>query len=366
MSLPALAILSAANSVHTHRWVNSLSKYFKVTLISLASHKDMTNSINPEIEVIYLPAKGRLAYFTAHKDLLKILHGRPFDVYNAHYASGYGTILRSSKLKPAVLNFWGTDIFEFPHISPLHKWILRKNVKAADIIVSTSHVMAREVKKVFPELRQDIAVVPFGVHLDKFAYVDRQPSEEIRVGTCKILSPNYAIDDMIKAYAIARSKLLPLGKTLTLEIYGDGPSRPSLEELTQDLNIQSSVNFHGWIKHDKIPDALYDLDLFLLSSLSESFGVSAIEAMATGLPVVATMTPGFSEVIKDQETGVLVPVHDPEAMAQEIVRLITDKEKYQLLSRAGRKSVEEQYDWNKNVAQFANVLKLAQMRATLK
>ncbi len=358
MKLPKLALLSAANSVHTHRWVNALSEYFHVSLFSLDIHRDVTAAIKDTVEVVYLPSSGKMSYFKAHKELNKILKGRDFDIYNAHYASGYGTILRLSRRRPAVLNFWGSDIFEFPNKTLIHKWILKKNIQFADVIVSTSHIMAEEIKRVFPGLKQNIHVVPFGVELEQFKYEQRTLDDIVRLGTCKILSPVYAIDDMIKAFAMAREMQKKEGRCLKLELFGDGPSRSELERLVAELGLQDSVTFHGWVDHRVLPEALSKLDLFLLSSVTESFGVSAIEAMAAGIPVVATQTPGFSEVILDGVTGSLVPVHDPEAMCLEINRLLNNQRLYQSFAMAGRTRVEEMYNWQDNVRRFADILRL--------
>lgn len=356
MSLSTLAVLSAANSVHTQRWVNALSKFFQVTLFSLDIHRDVTHAIENSVEVIYLPSSGKLSYFKAHKELNRLSKERHFDVYNAQYASGYGTILRLSRRKPAVLNFWGSDIFDFPNKTPLHKWILRKNTQSANVIVSTSKIMADEIKRVFPSLRTDIYVVPFGVELEKFKYKQRKIHCDVRLGTCKMLSPIYAIDDMIKAFAIVRETQKKAGRKLTLELFGDGPSRAQLEQLVTELSLEDSVTFHGWIEHKEIPKALESLDIFLLTSITESFGVSAIEAMAVGLPVVATKTPGFSEVILDGVTGSLVSVHDFKALSIEISRLLDNEVLYQAYSQAGRARVEEKYNWADNVKQFVEIL----------
>lgn len=356
MNSQTLAVLGAANSVHTQRWVNALSKSFDVSLFSLETHKDNLDSFCNEVKVHYLPASGKWAYFTAHKALNKLIGSKEFDIYNAHYASGYGTILRLSKKKPAVLNFWGSDIYEFPKTSVLHKYILRKNILFADTIVSTSNIMAEKIKEVYPFVDK-VKVIPFGVDMEQFPYRERSILKPpIRFGTCKLLNPIYAIDDMIKAFSIANEVLDAEGINSTLDIYGDGESRQELEELVRKLNLSSKVTFHGWITHSSVPAALNQMDIFLLTSISESFGVSAVEAMAVGIPVIATRTPGFQEVIVNKQTGVLVDIQNYHAMAKEMISLAKNNSNYIYYALNGLNRVKEKYDWNKNVADFKALL----------
>ena len=84
-------------------------------------------------------------------------------------------------------------------------------------------------------------------------------------------------------------------------------------------------------------------------SRSESFGVSAVEAMACEIPVIATKVAGFQEVVRDGETGILVDVDDVQAMADAIKKLYDDKELREQYGKAGRKRVQNLYDWNENV-----------------
>lgn len=356
MQRKKLALIAPANSIHTQRWALSLQPYFDVTLISLSQHASKSDDFEKKVDVIYLPSEGKLAYLLNHFRLKKIAALKQFDIYNAHYASGYGTLLRFSDLTPSVINFWGSDIYEFPHRSILHHRLLYGNIKFAQKIVSTSQAMAKEILQVYPKYDEIIPVVPFGVDLEDFKYQPKTLDQKVvNLGTCKLLSPVYAIDDMIKAFALAKEALNG-EMQLTLNIFGDGPSRSELEELTERLGVSNSVQFHGWTPHSEIPKALESIDIFCLTSLRESFGVSAIEAMAMGVPVVATNTVGFSEVIDHMETGIITPVADPPAMAEEIIRLIRQPMLYQSISSNGRSKIEDLYDWKHNVVQMVDIL----------
>ena len=138
MNRMSLAMLAPANSVHTHRWANSLSEFMDVTLFSLETHPAQEGDLKKEVRIHYLPSKGKSSYFTTPQALKKLCKERYFDVYNVHYASGYGTLMRLAGICPTVMNFWGSDIYEFPYRSKLHRFILGRNISHAEKIVSTS------------------------------------------------------------------------------------------------------------------------------------------------------------------------------------------------------------------------------------
>jgi len=122
---------------------------------------------------------------------------------------------------------------------------------------------------------------------------------------------------------------------------GDGELRPTLEQEVEALGLTRQILFAGW---QMVMPAVYaDLDLLVLSSLNEGTPVTVIEALATGTPVVATAVGGVPDVIVDQETGVLVPSGDAEALAQAVVRLLRDREWADALARVGQQSVFDRF-----------------------
>jgi glycosyltransferase involved in cell wall biosynthesis len=109
-----------------------------------------------------------------------------------------------------------------------------------------------------------------------------------------------------------------------LLIAGEGKLRGELEALARELNVQDHVHFLGYRKD--VPQLLRALDLFVLSSKEEGLGTSVLDAMAAGVPVVATQAGGIPEMVRDAETGLLVPVGDAEALAEAMLRMAVDGE----------------------------------------
>src|SRR5690606_7317873 len=125
------------------------------------------------------------------------------------------------------------------------------------------------------------------------------------------------IDDLLHAAAM----LLPNQPDLHVNISGDGPERPSLEALAQELGIAGRVHFLGRVPH--APDFLRQLDIFVLPSRFEAFGLVAAEAMAVGTPVIVSNAGGLPEVVAHGKTGLVVPVNSRPALAQAIAKLAT-------------------------------------------
>jgi glycosyltransferase involved in cell wall biosynthesis len=123
---------------------------------------------------------------------------------------------------------------------------------------------------------------------------------------------------------------------------GDGELRAALEEQIDALGLAGHVIFAGW--QVDMPAVYADLDLLVLTSLNEGTPVTVIEALATGIPVVATAVGGVPDVLKDQETGMLTPSGDAEGLAQAIVELLHAPERAEALARAGQGDMLDRFD----------------------
>lgn len=126
-----------------------------------------------------------------------------------------------------------------------------------------------------------------------------------------------------------------------LLVVGDGRRRPQLEELSNQLNLGSNVNFMGWVKNTA--ELYYGLDLLVMPSLAEGLGVSILEGLAAGLPVVGTKVGGIPDVIQDGKTGYLIPPKDSRAISDMVIKVLRDLPHAQDIGKAGRALVEEKF-----------------------
>jgi glycosyltransferase involved in cell wall biosynthesis len=138
--------------------------------------------------------------------------------------------------------------------------------------------------------------------------------------------------------ALARARL----PQIRLVIAGDGDERRALEARVTELGLEGRVDFLGW-RSDLA--ALYQsMDVFVLTSINEGTPVSLIEAMAAGVPVVASSVGGVPDVVEDGVTGVLVPPRRPEAVAAAIVSTVTQPERASVMAARARRSVSDRFD----------------------
>jgi L-malate glycosyltransferase len=132
-----------------------------------------------------------------------------------------------------------------------------------------------------------------------------------------------------------------------LLVVGDGPQRTALEALADELGIASRCEFVGAVAHADVPAWLNRFDVYAAPSRldSESFGVAVIEAGACALPVVVSDVGGLPEVVRDGETGLIVPRDDVPALQAALKRLVLDRALRERLGRGGRSHVEREYEW---------------------
>ncbi len=154
----------------------------------------------------------------------------------------------------------------------------------------------------------------------------------------------------------ALADVLKTHPDVTLTLIGDGPERAGLETEAAQLGLADMVKFSGYQSQDAVAKALAMADIFVLPSFAEGVPVVLMEAMATGLPVIATAVGGVSELVDHRENGLLVPPGDTAALAQALTRLLDDPGLCIDLGRAGRAKVTAGFDSQHEAAKLAGLL----------
>ena len=204
-----IALLAGQNSIHTVKWANALAK--RSHEIHLITQHDSEDVIDLEVKIHKLAFKSFIGYFLNQQELKKLLKEINPDLLHVHYASGYGTLGNLSKFHPQILSVWGSDVYDFPKKSRLHKWLVASNLANSDWVCSTSHVMAEQAKLIYPKI-ENMTVTPFGIDTKLFKPVNEIPQEEkkktITIGTVKRLAYKYGIDTLIMAFARLQKKFV--------------------------------------------------------------------------------------------------------------------------------------------------------------
>ena len=343
-----IALLGPANSIHLQRWAHALVE--RGHAVSVLSQHPCDRKLLPTAANLFtLPRNSALGYFTNALRVREVLAAWRPDVLNAHYASGYGTTAALCGVRPLLLSVWGSDVFDFPDESAFKARLIRGNLRRATAIASTSHAMARQVQRLVPEIT-DIVVTPFGVDLARFAPdAAQRDAATLTLGTVKSLAPKYGVDLLLRAVAalLQDSRVQALPQACRLLIVGDGPQRAELEALAAELGIAARTTFAGAVAHADVPAWLNRLDVYAAPSRldSESFGVAVIEASACALPVVVSDAGGLPEVVRDGETGLIVPRDDVAALQAALTTLVLDAALRQRLGAQGRVHVQREYEW---------------------
>ena len=217
--------------------------------------------------------------------------------------------------------------------------ILRRVWRRVAIGVAVSEAAASFLRRALPEAALEI--VPNGVDVGAFA--GAEPRTDLPAGR-RILWVNRL--DAQKGFPVALAafaKVLAEIPDAVLVVVGEGKDREALALLTE--SARARVDMRGAVPNDQVPSYLAACEVFVSPAVGqESFGIALVEAMAAGVPVVATDIPGYREVVSDGVEGLVVPPRDPEALAAALVTVLTEPELAKRLGEAGRERART-FDW---------------------
>lgn len=263
-------------------------------------------------------------------------------------------LLRACTIRlPYILTLQEGDSFERMfgriHIFPL-KPFLQWGFRHASVIQAISTYLGAWARVM--GYRGVVEIIPNGVAIRKFAHPTRLDSVPIKkekekfLITTSRLVPKNAVDIIIKSLS-----LLP--DTISLLILGDGPERQKLEQLAKEKRVSDRVRFLGFIPYDDLPAYLQSADIFIRPSRSEGMGNSFIEAMAAGIPVIATQVGGIADFLFDRSrnpshppTGFAVDVDSPEQIAQAVRKILEDTEETRAVVKNAQQLVAQKYEWD--------------------
>jgi len=220
----------------------------------------------------------------------------------------------------------------------------------SDCIVPVSEATAEVARRVERVPAHKLRVIRNGIDLAEFP-ARAQPSGSTPAPAIHVARLQRIKDQPTLLRAVRQ--VVDVEPDFQLDIVGDGPDRAELHALAQDLELDGHVRFLG--SRDDVSRLLSSASLFVLSSLSEGIPLTLLEAMATGLPAVATDVGGNREIVIPGETGLLVPAGSPPALAEALRALWADPDRARRLGAAGRRRVEQEFDMRQVVARYENL-----------
>jgi len=270
------------------------------------------------------------------------------DLVHAHYAIPHATsaylareIINDEVLKKKkngnnikiITTLHGTDItLTGLEISFLPT--LKFSIQKSDGVTAVSEFLKTKTQSQY-EIYKDIRVIPNFINLNIYKKLSNKETQCFKDRICKSnekiivhtsnFRPLKRVDDVIRIFKLVRDKI-----PSKLLLIGDGPERSNCEYLAKDLGVEKDVIFYG--EQESFIELLSIADLFLLPSQSESFGLSALEAMACGVPVISSNAGGLPELNLHGETGYIAEIGDVNKMADYALSLLEETNKYRIFS----------------------------------
>jgi glycosyltransferase involved in cell wall biosynthesis len=245
------------------------------------------------------------------------------DIVHGHYYLAGGTAVRIGRRRgvPVVISEHSST-FPAANVTGLHRWRAKRTLERASLVCPVSSHLEEHIRAtgIHPRSR----VVANAVDTDVFRPPIERPArrgDPIRLAFVAVIRAGKGLHELLRALAGIDER------RWRLDIAGDGPARGETERLAAELGLSKRVNFKGALTKPDVAALLQQSDLFVLPSHAETQGVVLLEAMACGLPVLATKVGGVPEIVDDR-SGILVPPGDEEALSGALRRMFDEFERY--------------------------------------
>lgn len=307
---------------------------------------------------IKYPIRFALSLIALIRDLYKFIRSKHIQVIQSHlrHANQLAVIVGKLSGVPAFPTVHNTMSF----VDRRSRWDPRVYVmKTVDGIIyrMASRILAvsEGIKEIIYQKygldNSKIVVLKNGIVLDSMRtnYMKFKKNHVISKNILNLIAVgSLTYQKALEVLVRATAELVGEGKdNVSVLIIGEGDERMQLEELIYDIGVESYVKLLG-IRHD-VMELMKDSDIFVMPSRYEGLSIAMIEAMACGLPIVASDAPGLNSYIRHMENGLLFPVEDYNALAQCILRLVNDEDMRFRLSCGARESFETEFDMRRNV-----------------
>ena len=288
-----------------------------------------------------------------------------YDLISAHWIlpQGFVAVLAGRLLRiPVVVTVHGGDVFGLR--GKISIWFKRMTLRGARTVTVNSSATLEAVREIDPNYSR-VQRIPIGANF-RVAAPEPQPAKlrsKYRSGAGPLLIfvgrlvPEKGIGDLIRAVSYLDEPY----PDISVMVVGEGPARHDTEGLAADLGIAQRVHFIGWVAPELLPNYLKAADIFVGPSKRaadgwvEAQGLTFVEAMIAGTPVIATRSGGIGDVVRHEETGLLVPEGDPEAIARSVGRLAKDPDLAARLAKAGYELAIHDYTRSASAQSFSEL-----------
>ena len=352
-----------------------IKKGHKITVLcSTKKNKDKTEIIKgikiirqkPNFFISNTPVKLNL-YF----EISKLLKEEKFDLVNAHtpvpYYADMACYVAKKQKVPFVLTYHNDNVHPNKIVNLLcniYNYTLNSMTLKYNTKIITPSPFCFNKSKFLAKYKNKLFWISPGIDLDVFKpkrsdFVKdkyKMPDDlkiVLFVGQMGKFHKHKGVDVLIESFKY----VLKINKNAYLVLVGKGDGIEYKEQCKR-LNIEKNVIFSGFVSDEELPKYYQSSDVLVLPTITEQegFGMTLIEAIGCGTPVIGTKIGGIPYVIKDKETGILVEPKDSKALAEAIKRLLNDKELWEKLSKNGITEVKDKYDWKRIVDESEKIL----------
>lgn len=254
---------------------------------------------------------------------------------------------------PYIVRVSGPDIpgFEkrYRNLYPVLKPIIRVIWRNAQMVIAKCSAEAELIHKIDPEIK--ITIIPNGVDTNQFIPGDPIPDQ----GPLKLLCVARLIKRKGQHHLIEVIKrITDQGVDVTLEMVGSGDAEGEYRALAESLQVEDRINFRGYIPREEVPEFYARAHVFVLPSNNEGMSVATLEAMACGLPVIVSRTPGTEDLVKEGENGFTFEWRDIKTLTSHLLKLESDRPYARRMGQESR-ALAHRFSWESSSKKYAQI-----------
>ena len=391
-----ILLISDPSSYHTNEWVNALSvRGFEVCVFYVDEWIHNRNTVpehdGRELKLVKEPPKWKLVgHSIAHlapnslirdlrhhtwlhqnldvlgSSLHRFVHTEGYEFIHAHGMATSALLADAARDVPFSASAWGSDIYIMPEKYSYIRPLMAGAIRHAAFIQAESHISARRLEEIEASSSEKLFVSTWGVDTNSFKPGQRTDTVNRILGcseceyilSFRALEPLYRIDAIIRAFVAAQGKL---PDDLKLVIGSDGSEKPQLQQLIHELHQDEKVVLTGYVDSETKRSLLASASLYVQYPTSDGVSISMLEAMSSGLPLVASDVGETRVLLTDRVNGILVNPNSVSALEEAIVELMNHDDMRTSMAANSREIAVRDHDRNVFFDQFA-----ARVSASLK
>lgn len=288
--------------------------------------------------------------------IVKLLRKNRYDAVHVHWPlphALFGWAAQRFFGLPVVTTFYGVELRWVKRSMPLLKGFLAWSARMSHRVVAISNYTAKEIKELADV---PVEVIPYTISLPENADFSAPPE-----GPRIILSVSRLVERKGIIYLIDALKYLPEELDVHLAIIGDGPERERLKDRAISQGLGRKVSMPGWVSESDLEHAYRNASVFVLPAIidskgdTEGLGVVLLEAMNYKVPVIGSELGGITDIIIDEETGLLVPEKDPQALAKAIAKILSNDKLREKVTAGAYNHLRDKFGWDNILSKWINI-----------